>query len=162
MGYPAVAFSGASVSFVSYTTLESDPTANFTQSAVNYSELTLKFVETLLGDFDPSNNRGGSSGILPSGVVVNVNYPPTDKCSRVEDFKWVFTRMLQAKKGTRDVETCGNHGVLTDENTAIQEPGCWITVSVFDAVTWNDVDVKRQQPVLDMLKPILSCQNEHH
>lgn len=149
---PAVAFSGSTAGAVSYTTLESDPTSSLTLAAETYNVLTVRLVETLLW----STNSGGA--ILPPGAVVNVNYPSTTNCPDATDYKWVFTRLAPATSTTVDVETCGNNGVLKDESTAIRAAGCWVTVSVYDAVNIKDVDAGTQGIVLDKLSPILSCQ----
>jgi len=152
LGVPAVAFSGSTAGAVSYTTLESDPTSPVILAAETYNVLTVKLVETLLSSTHPGQN------IVPPGAVVNVNYPSTTNCSDATDFKWVFTRLAPATNTTVDVETCKNHKVLTDESTAIRVPGCWVTVSVYDAVNIKDVDARTQAAVLHKLRPILSCQ----
>jgi len=152
LGVPAVAFSGSTASQISFTTLESDPTSPLTLAAETYNTLTVKLVETLLS----SHKRG--KDILPPGAVVNVNYPSTTNCSSAADFKWVFTRLAPATNTTVDVETCGNGRVLKDESSAIRVAGCWVTVSVYDAVTVKDVDAGTQRDVLHKLSPILSCQ----
>lgn len=153
LGVPAVAFSGATASLVSYTTIESDPTSPVTLAALTYDTLTVRLVELLA----PAN-RNNHARILPPGVVLNVNYPSTTNCSSADDFKWVLTRLAPATDTTADVETCDNGGVLTDERTAIAVPGCWVTVSVYDAVTIQDVNAETQRIVLDKLRSILSCQ----
>ncbi len=152
LGVPAVAFSGSTAAQVSYTTLETDPTSQFTLAAKTYNTLTVRLVETLLA----ANSPGGS--ILPPGAVVNVNYPSTTNCPNAADYKWVFTRLAPATSATVDVVTCGNGGVLRDERSAIGAPGCWVTVSVYDAVNIKDVDAATQSVVLNKLSPILSCQ----
>ncbi|KAJ3514948.1 hypothetical protein NLJ89_g2063 [Agrocybe chaxingu] len=63
-GIPSVAFSGASGSQVSYTTL-SNTSATSTRAANIYTDLVLKFTNALL------NNPGP---ILPPGLSVNVNF----------------------------------------------------------------------------------------
>ncbi|KAJ3555082.1 hypothetical protein NP233_g12289 [Leucocoprinus birnbaumii] len=150
---PALAFSGASGAQVSYTILDTDPTSAAVVSARIYNKLTVRVVETVL---ETAKHRKGS--ILPLGNVVNINYPSTTNCTSAEQFKWVFTRTLPAPAGTKDVEICGNGGVLTDEVTAFAVPGCWTTVSVFSSATLGDVDAKTQREVVEALKPLLSCQ----
>ncbi|KAF9440267.1 sure-like protein [Macrolepiota fuliginosa MF-IS2] len=153
LGVPAVAFSGFTASQISYTTLETDRTSNLTLAALTYDTLTVRLVDLLLKPF-----TAHGAEILPPGVVININYPPTANCSSVDDFQWIFTRLAPATNATKDVETCGNRGVLTDELTAIQVPGCWITASVYNAVTVKDVDAETQRKVLHKLAPLLSCQ----
>jgi hypothetical protein len=153
LGVPAIAFSGASGSQVSFTVLDTDPTSSAVVSARIYNTLVVQFVESLL------TTAQGQANILPPGTVVNVNFPSTSSCSSPDDFKWVFTRTLPASSGTRDVEICNNGGVLRDERSAIGVAGCWVTVSVFASATLDDVNAATQQAVVDVLEPILSCQN---
>ncbi|KAJ3555083.1 hypothetical protein NP233_g12290 [Leucocoprinus birnbaumii] len=153
LGVPAIAFSGASGSQVSYTVLDTNPTSSAVVAAGIYNQLTVRLVETLL------NTTADQAQILPPGTVVNVNYPSVSNCPSASDFKWVFTRTLPAAAGTVDVNICGNGGVLADERTAIAVAGCWTTVSVFSSATLGDVDATTQQAVVEALQPILSCQN---
>jgi len=155
LGVPAVAFSAASGSQISYTVLESDPKNASVIAAEIYNVLTVKLVDTLLNS---TFNKGEK--ILPPGSVVNVNYPSVTNCTSAEQFKWVFTRTLPAPKGTKDVNTCNNDGVLTDEQTAFDMAGCWTTVSVFSSATLGDVDAKTQQAVVNALGPLLTCQEK--
>ncbi|KAL9710552.1 hypothetical protein Ac2012v2_006087 [Leucoagaricus gongylophorus] len=153
LGVPAVAFSASSGGHVSYTELESNPKSpNITATQI-YNVLTVKFVDTLLNN---TFNKGQQ--ILPPGAVVNVNYPAITNCTSPDQFKWVFTRTLPAPDGTKDVNICNNGGILTDEQTAFDMPGCWATVSVFSSKTLGDVDAKTQQAVVNVLDPLLSCQ----
>jgi hypothetical protein len=154
LGVPALAFSGASGAQDSYTILETDPEDPAVITARIYNVLTVQLVETVLKD---SKKR---KDILPKGVVVNINYPSTTNCTDPDEFKWVFTRVLPATNGTKDVDICHNGGVLTDESTAFAVPGCWTTVSVFASATLDDVDAKTQEAVVDVLKPILTCQQD--
>ncbi|TFY62436.1 hypothetical protein EVJ58_g3864 [Rhodofomes roseus] len=78
-GVPATAFSGDSGSEVSYTTLESDPTASSTEAAWIYSALTVHYTQALFAV--------GSDPLLPPGIIVSVNYPSIDNCSDASDYQ---------------------------------------------------------------------------
>ncbi|KAF9545029.1 survival protein sure-like phosphatase/nucleotidase [Agrocybe pediades] len=133
-GIPSIAFSGASGSQVSYTTL-SQTTASSTLSANFYTSLIIKFVNVLL------NNTGA---ILPTGISLNVNFASTLSCTSASSYKFVLTR-LTSSNGATDVTTCGtNH--LPAESTVIKT-GCIATVSVFNATTKTDVGAATQQVV---------------
>jgi len=145
-GIPSVAFSGATASAVSYTTLESDPTSTSTLAALTYTDLTLKFVDTLL------KHRGP---ILPPGISINVNYPSTTNCTSPSSFSFVLTRIAVDATAT-DVFTCGTDH-LPDELSTVRGAGCFASVSVFNASTKTDVGAATQRVVLDKLHSILSC-----
>ncbi|KAF4612309.1 hypothetical protein D9613_003709 [Agrocybe pediades] len=143
-GIPSIAFSGASGSQVSYTTL-SQTTASSTVPANIYTSLIIKFVNALL------NNTGA---ILPAGISLNVNFASTSSCTSASSYKFVLTRLTSSNSAT-DVTTCGtNH--LPAESTVIKT-GCIATVSVFNATTKADVGAATQQVVLNKLSSILSC-----
>lgn len=57
----------------------------------------------------------------------------------------------------RDVNTCGNGGTLPDELSVVHSGGCFVSVSVIDAVKKLDVDAKTQGFVLNRLEKLLSC-----
>ncbi|KAI0742662.1 sure-like protein [Daedaleopsis nitida] len=155
-GFPATAFSAATASQVSYTTLDSSPDSPSTKSALIYAELTTNFTRTLLAP---------AGQILPAGVIVNVNYAattftlsgtPNGDCASASDFKWVFTRLLQSSTAV-DVEDCGSMR-LPDEGTVVRA-GCFASVTVMNATTKSDVSASVQAPVLNRLTPsaLLTC-----
>ncbi|KAL0952767.1 hypothetical protein HGRIS_006995 [Hohenbuehelia grisea] len=146
-GIPSVAFSGASGSQVSYTTLQSDPNASSTTTARIYANLTAHFAQVLVASGAP---------ILPRGISVNVNFPSTSSCQSESSFRWVFTRILANSRAT-DVTTCGtNH--LPVESDVVRGSGCSVSVSVFNASTKADVDAATQGVVLRKLAALpLSC-----
>lgn len=148
LGIPSIAFAGSSGSQVSYTTLESTPNATSTLSSYIYSALTVHFTQTLI--------NGGSGPILPSGVLVNVNYPAIDDCPDASDYEWVFSRNLYDIFAT-DVSTCGST-VLPTETSVVDTSGCYASVSVLDAYTKTDVNSTIQAAVLERLDALpLSC-----
>ncbi|THV02675.1 acid phosphatase [Dendrothele bispora CBS 962.96] len=149
-GIPSVAFSGSSDSLdsVSFTTLTSDPNSTDSIAAGIYAALSTKFVNTLLSS--------SARPILPADTSINVNYPAIDDCDSPDDFKFVLTRLLPNLGQQDDVETCGTDR-LPWELTTVARPGCFATVSVFDARTKLDVNAATQQAVLDRVGSLLSC-----
>ncbi|KAJ7630051.1 sure-like protein [Mycena polygramma] len=147
LGVPSAAFSGATGDEVSYTTLTTAPNSTDTQAALLYSALSVKFLDVLLASPAP---------ILPSNIVLNVNYPAaTGACTSVSAFKFVLTR-LNFNLFATDVETCGTTRLPT-ESSVVEMCGCFASVSVFDASTKLDVDAATQAGVLGKLDSILSC-----
>ncbi|KAG5649984.1 hypothetical protein H0H81_001202 [Sphagnurus paluster] len=144
-GIPSIAFSGASTSQVSYTTLESSPNSAATLAAHIYTTLSLQLIKVLLAKPAP---------VLPAGISLNVNYASTAKCPTAASYKFVLTRISRNPFAT-DVKTCGATS-LPDESSAIGK-GCIATVSVFDASTKGDVSAATQQEVLTRLGSILGC-----
>ncbi|KAF9463382.1 sure-like protein [Collybia nuda] len=147
LGFPSIAFSGATAAQISYTTLESDPTSKFSLAAATYNNLTLTFLQKYLSNLE--------NPILPPGVTINVNYPGTENCPTASSISWIFTRIAAPSEGTRDVESCGKTQ-LTDELTTIRL-GCYATISVFNATTIQDVSADKQEFVLKKLQGLLSC-----
>jgi len=142
-GVPATAFSGDTGAQVSYTTLDSDPTASSSESSWIYSALTVHYTETILAtDFF-------GIPLLPSGVIVTVNYPSIDDCMDPSDYKWVFTRNLPNTGGT-DIWTCGST-TLPAESDVIAASGCYSSVSVLNATSKSDVDAITQAEVYTRL-----------
>jgi len=148
LGIPSAAFAGDSGSQVSYTTLESTPSATSTVSSYIYAALTTYFVKML--------TITGLTPIISSGVFLSVNYPSIDDCPTQSDFKWVLSRNLDNIFAT-DVETCGST-TLPSESTVVGTSGCYASVSVLDAETKLDVDSTLQAAVLTRLGDLpLSC-----
>ncbi|EPQ55703.1 sure-like protein [Gloeophyllum trabeum ATCC 11539] len=145
-GIPSVAFSGDTLQQISYTTLESEPTSQYTQAAEIYSQLTVKFTRALLA-------LPGT--ILPTGISVNVNYPSITNCTSVDDYKFVLTRITEDADAT-DVFQCGSVH-LPQETGVVRGEGCYASVSVFDANTKADVDAGTQAFVRDKLFGLLTC-----
>lgn len=147
-GFPAIAISadGNSTAQVSYTTFTSEPNSNLAKSAEIYSHLTTKFLKELL--------LYGTSDVLPKNTILNVNYPGTAHCSTVDSFKFVFTRVNE-NSAARNVITCGS-GQLPTENKVI-ESGCYVSVSVVNATTKEDVGAITQATVFNRLQSFFSC-----
>ncbi|KAJ7584767.1 sure-like protein [Mycena floridula] len=147
-GIPSIAFSGASGSQVSYTTL-SDKTSSSSVAANVYAALTTKFVQALL--------NSTVTPILPQGVSINVNYPSVSGCSNVSQYKFVLSR-ITASSSSKDVQTCGQTH-LSSESSVVATSGCFVSVSVFDASTKADSSATNQAFVLNKLNSTLplSC-----
>ncbi|KAI0752162.1 sure-like protein [Fomes fomentarius] len=148
-GIPSVAFSAATASQVSYTTLDSDPNSSSTRAALIYAALTANFTRTLVAP--------AARPILPAGITLNVNYAGTSSsCAAASDFRWVFTRLLVNATAT-DVGTCGSTH-LPDEGTVVGS-GCFASVTVMNATTKSDVSADVQGKVFQRLAPsgLLTC-----
>ncbi|KAE9400878.1 sure-like protein, partial [Gymnopus androsaceus JB14] len=147
-GIPSAAFSGSSdsLSQVSYTTLDSDPTSTNTLASNIYAQLTVNFVDALLAS---------PGEILPPGISLNINYPPITNCTEVSDYSFVLTRVIADSSAT-DVETCGSTH-LPGESEVVALDGCFSSVSVFNASTLLDVDAATQETVLNRLGSFLTC-----
>ncbi|KAI0651335.1 sure-like protein [Trametes meyenii] len=143
-GVPAAAFSGASGSQVSYTTLATDPDSDASRAARIYSDLTATFVRTL------ADAAAASPGpFLPPGVIVNVNYAKIDDCPSADSYKWVFSRLVWNIFET-DTETCGSDH-LPDESKVVGS-GCYASVSVISASSKLDVNATLQAQVKERLQ----------
>lgn len=88
---------------------------------------------------------------LPSGVVLNVNYPTRGTgCQSTNDVKWVLARMFPPIFAL-DVVTCNNGGRLPLDNTVVKKAGCYASVVALDVDTKLDASKANQQKVLDSL-----------
>ncbi|THH30210.1 hypothetical protein EUX98_g3969 [Antrodiella citrinella] len=151
-GIPAVAFSGSNLSQIAYTTLLSDPTSIDSRASFLNSKLTTTFLHTLFAS--------PARPILPANITLNVNFSPITQCTSAFDYKFVLTRVEPIGQGGavagQDVQTCGTT-TLPDESTVSHSGGCFVTVSVIDAVNKVDVDAKTQAFVLNRIGQLLSC-----
>ncbi|KAH9916250.1 sure-like protein [Epithele typhae] len=145
-GIPAVAFSGTSGAQVSYTTLESDPTAASSHAAQIYASLTSTFVAAL---------TSSPGALLPADTVVNVNYASIDKCASADAYKFVFSRLFWNPLAT-DAKACGKDH-LPSEGSVIGK-GCYASVSVIDAGSKVDANATIQAVVFGRLQTLpLAC-----
>ncbi|KAK0383685.1 hypothetical protein NLU13_9596 [Sarocladium strictum] len=140
-GIPAIAFSGASEGNLPYT----DPAP---PRSLIYAELATILTDKIIE---------GGKPYLPDDVFLNVNFPEVQQgCNKVEDFKWVLSRITWGLLSPKDVTWCGEDR-LPQENDVLKA-GCYISVSVGDAkdkTTSNDV--KKQQAVLTKIQDLLVC-----
>ncbi|KAF4568390.1 hypothetical protein EYR36_010401 [Pleurotus pulmonarius] len=144
-GIPSIAFSGATASHISYTSLESDPSSQDSIAARIYSSLIVTFVNKLLD---------GPGDILPSHTFLNVNFAPTDNCPTADSFKFIFTRLIP-NPFVKDVNTCGKDH-LPDETTTVGR-GCFASVTALDDRLKLDVGKEKQVQVLARLDGLVSC-----
>ncbi|KAF4586203.1 hypothetical protein EYR38_010477 [Pleurotus pulmonarius] len=144
-GIPSIAFSGATASHISYTSLESDPSSQDSIAARIYSSLIVTFVNKLLD---------GPGDILPSHTFLNVNFAPTDNCPTADSFKFIFTRLIP-NPFVKDVNTCGKDH-LPDETTTVGR-GCFASVTALDDRLKLDVGKENQAQVLARLDGLVSC-----
>ena len=153
-GIPAIAVSGAGGSRVSYTTL-SDASADSTVAANVYAALTIKLLSVLL----PPSSTGSTSGLLPSGTILNINYADStaSTCSSADDFSFVLTRANSAIEGITpaDTYTCGSIRLPTESD--VVGSGCFASVTVLDTTTKLDASSSKQAAVLAKLKSFLTC-----
>lgn len=156
-GIPSVAFAAATAKKLSYTTLTTSPNSPDTLSALLYADLSANFIHALV---DPA-----SRPILPTGVFLRVNYPPTTffasgkpigNCAAASDFKWVLTRQ-QPGNAVSTVETYGSKRLPVDRT--VVNGGCYTAVTVLNATTRLDVSADIQAEVLTRIAPsgLLSC-----
>jgi len=107
-----------------------------------------KFTEAILATpfsvFEP---------ILPRNVTMNVNYPSASgACADPDAFRFVLSRINAAASGAApDVRTCGTDRLPTESSVVATTPGCFVSVSVMNAVTKDDVDAATQAFVLRKL-----------
>lgn len=93
-----------------------------------------------------------SPPLLPSGVILNVNFPTLNDTCTADDVQFVFTRVFPALLPI-DVNTCNNGGKLPDESTVVGS-GCFASVSVVDANLKLDVLEPTQANVLSRLSAL--------
>ena len=92
-----------------------------------------------------------SSPKLPTGVVVNVNYPTRQAgCQSVSDVKWVLARMFLPILAL-DVKICNNGGRLPMDDLVVKKAGCYASVVALDVNNKFDASKANQQKVLDSL-----------
>jgi hypothetical protein len=139
---PAIAFSGASSGTLAW------DTQPVPLRSTLYAQLAAKLVDTL---------TAGGKPYLPEDVWLNVNFPEVnDECSNADDFKWILSRINFGVFSQPDVQICGRTRLPT-ETEVILTDGCYVSVSVGDAVDKSTVDATRQAVVLGKLSGLLEC-----
>ncbi|EIM80637.1 sure-like protein [Stereum hirsutum FP-91666 SS1] len=145
-GVPAIAFSAATGSQVSYTTLTpSDPAFIYASAATNLTSIIL-------------SSSGGASS-LPADTILNVNYPAAGtgtSCTASSSFTYVLSRVNTALGLPIDVSTCGRSALPT-ESSVVGTSGCFASVSVVSANTKLDVGKATQAVVLGLIGDSLGC-----
>lgn len=144
-GVPAIAFSGASgTSPQKFNDAGSEPSPR----AKLYSELALALVDKLAEAGAP---------YLPPQTFLNVNFPDmTEQCAKVENFKWVMTRVTSGLFSGNDYPTCGRDKMPPELEVGFRRD-CFISVSVGDANDKTTAAPDKQKVVLDKLGGFLSC-----
>lgn len=149
-GIPAIVFSGATGSQVSYTTLDSDPNSSTSIAARTYASLVVRLANKLTAPPGP---------ILPPNVGLSVNFPSTTNCATASSVKFVLSR-LAADPNAND-ESCTNLR-LPLESVVLNANGgssCLASISVWDVSTKEDADPLAQAAVMFKLLDILTCPN---
>lgn len=88
-----------------------------------------------------------------------MNLPKADAntCTRVEDYKYVLSRInFDINPWTPDVTHCNTHHLPT-EATVVDTEGCYVSVSVFKGWSKLDVDKDAQRIVKNKLSDLLTC-----
>ncbi|KLU85556.1 acid phosphatase [Magnaporthiopsis poae ATCC 64411] len=142
-GVPALALSGASgTSPQKFNETDPSPRAKL------YSELTLVLVNKLVE---------GGAPYLPPQTFLNVNFPDmTEQCAKVENFKWVMSRVNSGWFSGYDYPTCGRNKMPAEFEIGFRRD-CFISVSVADANDKTTAAPDKQKFVLDKLGNFLSC-----
>lgn len=139
-GYPAIAFSGHGKAVP-----WDEPRPEY---STVYADLALMLTSAL---------TKGEKPYLPEKTWLNVNFPTvTAECSQPEDFEFVLSRIFPTFFPGRDVETCGNGGILPTENYVQNQEGCYVSVSVGNLAK-GDTSKEKQAVVLERLGGMLSC-----
>ncbi|KAJ8522172.1 hypothetical protein ONZ45_g1195 [Pleurotus djamor] len=145
-GIPAITFSGATGSQVSYTTLESDPTSQSSIAAQIYSTLLTNLVNKLTTPPGP---------ILPPNIGLNVNFPSTANCATASSIKFVLSRLATDPDANSD--SCTNLRLPLE--SAVLSANCLASISLWDVNTKEDADPLTQAAVMFKLLDILTCPN---
>ncbi|KAF4588641.1 hypothetical protein EYR40_010194 [Pleurotus pulmonarius] len=138
-GIPAIVFSGATGSQVSYTTLDSDPNSSTSIAARTYASLVVRLANKLTAPPGP---------ILPPNVGLSVNFPSTTNCATASSVKFVLSR-LAADPNAND-DSCTNLH-LPLESVVLNANGgnsCLASISVWDVSTKEDADPLAQAAVM--------------
>lgn len=149
-GIPALAISGTNTAEEAWTNLAGTPTSPSISAARDYAALTNKIVAALFAQ------APASPSLLPTDVILNINYPALNATCTVDTVQFVLSRVYYALLPL-DVDTCNNGGWLPDEATVVAA-GCFASVSVVNAWLKTDVTASTQQDVLNRLGQLdLAC-----
>lgn len=143
-GIPAIAFSGLSGARTAWdapTPLESQV----------YADLALNLTSAIIESGKP---------YLPYNTFLNVNFGEVDAktCNDASRFEFVLSRInVQAPLlSDDDVSTCGE-ATLPREREVVKSKGCWVSVSVGNAIDKTTATADVQADVLNRLQGLLSC-----
>ncbi|KAJ6440729.1 Bifunctional dethiobiotin synthetase/7,8-diamino-pelargonic acid aminotransferase, mitochondrial [Purpureocillium lavendulum] len=103
----------------------------------------------------------GGKPYLRYQVFVNVNFPKSDtknnRCTKVSDFKFIFTRMEETEKKKPDVAWCGTRKLPVEKHVVHRQDGCFVSITPGSIGSRTMGDTGNQKDVLNRLKSILSC-----
>ena len=78
-------------------------------------------------------------------------------CASASEFQFALSRINAATSSTApDVSLCGTTRLPT-ESSVVARSGCWVSISVGNATSKDDVSAAQQQVVLNRISSILSC-----
>ncbi|KAH7026674.1 5'/3'-nucleotidase sure family protein [Microdochium trichocladiopsis] len=144
-GVPALAFSGLTATHnrwdVSPVPLES----------TLYAQLATKLTNAVIASGTP---------YLPEGVFLSTNFPKvsSSRCSKVDDFKFVLTRINPFGFSGPDAPHCGGDTSLPTETEVVLNPtGCFVSVSVADASDKTTAPADKQAVVIEKLGDFFTC-----
>ncbi|KAG9048080.1 hypothetical protein FS837_000786 [Tulasnella sp. UAMH 9824] len=136
-GVPAIAFSSGDDTRVPFTALQPGDAPHL------YSQLAMTITKQVTA----------SAPFLPNDVLLNVNFPEKSaKCSKLEDFKYVFTTVYPLAPTIGCTESIRTPA----EADVINSGACLVSISAMGSNKF-DVDPAKQTTVFNKLKPILSC-----
>ncbi|KAG8894530.1 hypothetical protein FRC00_008819 [Tulasnella sp. 408] len=136
-GVPAIAFSSGDDTRVPFTALQPGDAPHL------YSQLAMTITKQVTA----------SAPFLPNDVLLNVNFPEKSaKCSKAEDFKFVFTTVYPLAKTIGCTESVRTPA----EADVINSGECLVSISAMGSNKF-DVDTTKQTTVFNKLAPILSC-----
>ncbi|KAJ1334041.1 5'/3'-nucleotidase [Microdochium nivale] len=143
-GVPALAFSGFTATHAAWSAAPAPP------EAILYAELALKLTTAVVASGAP---------YLPAGVFLATNFPRvSSRCSKVDDFQFVLTRINPGGFTGPDAPHCGGDTRLPTETEVVLNPrGCYVSVSVADAADKTTAPSDKQAAVLEKLGDFLTC-----
>ena len=146
-GIPGVGIFARGNEFVSFTTLQSEPTARSTVAALTYADLTTLLGTTLFNNGAP---------FLPPGVALLADYTRIIFCPTVASNQWVLTKLSASAPS---ITTCGASGLptLAAVDNMITVGQCFIALAAVNATTLADVDPATQSAVEKQLNGLLTC-----
>jgi len=146
LGIPGISFAGNSdTTYVSYTTLTTNPNSADTKAAMLYADLATLFTGTLWNTGAP---------FLPPNQVLSINFPSVAGCPAVSDYKFVLSKIATGQITT--VQTC-NRTELPQAAALLTKKGCFASVALVNATTLQDVTPAEQQAFIDKMGNFLSC-----
>lgn len=144
-GIPGIAFSGVSGERTAWNA----PTPF---SSRIYADLALNITSTIINSGRP---------YLPANTYLNVNFPAVSEsqCNKLNDFKFIMTRINTGLLSPKDADHCGSTRLPWEADVLyIRGNHCYVTISPGDAndkTTLNDAGLQTQ--IINKLQPILSC-----